>query len=278
MILSIANQKGGTGKTTTTLVLAYLLAKKGKKVLAVDFDPQASLTMALKINPSEISGVDKILLNCMAKYKEQQSDLNFEDTISFNIPVDDAIETVSFMDVEFDLIPANPELEDIETQLKSMVDGDSILLWSLSSCKERYDIILIDNRPALDWLVVNALTASDYILAPVELSTIALGGFAELLKTVARVKRKFNENLKWLGILPVKFEKRNRDMNKKLEILREKVGKHIEIFPPVPKSVSLERMLHIDSADELMKNVKSAKNVLQAYENVTNKILEVAVK
>lgn len=278
MILSIANQKGGTGKTTTTLVLAYLLAKKSKKVLAVDFDPQASLTMALKINPSEISGVDKILLNCMAKYKEQQSDLNFEDTISFNIPVDDAIETVSFMDVEFDLIPANPELEDIETQLKSMVDGDSILLWSLSSCKERYDIILIDNRPALDWLVVNALTASDYILAPVELSTIALGGFAELLKTVARVKRKFNENLKWLGILPVKFEKRNRDMNKKLEILREKVGKHIEIFPPVPKSVSLERMLHIDSADELMKNVKSAKNVLQAYENVTNKILEVAVE
>jgi len=276
MILSIANQKGGTGKTTTTLVLAYLLARKGKKVLAVDFDPQASLTMALKINPNEVSGVDKVLLDCMTKYKEQQSDLDFEDTIPFNISIDDAIETVSFMDVEFDLIPANPELEDIETQLKSMVDGDSILLWSLSNCKEKYDIILIDNRPALDWLVVNALTASDYILAPVELSTIALGGFAELLKTVARIKRKFNENLKWLGILPVKFEKRNKDMNEKLEILREKIGKHIEIFPPVPKSVSLERMLHIDSADELMKNVKSAKNVLQAYENVANKILEVA--
>jgi chromosome partitioning protein len=276
MILSIANQKGGTGKTTTTLVLAYLLARRGKKVLAIDFDPQASLTMALKINPNEVSGVDRVLLNCIAKYKEQQSDLDFEDTISFDISVNDAIETVSFMDVEFDLIPANPELEDIETQLKSMVDGDSILLWSLGGCKKKYDIILIDNRPALDWLVVNALTASDYILAPVELSTIALGGFAELLKTVARVKRKFNENLKWLGILPVKFERRNKDMNEKLEILREKIGKHIEIFPPVPKSVSLERMLHINSADELMKNVKSAKNVLQAYENVVDKILEVA--
>ena len=268
-IISIANQKGGTGKTTTTIVLSYLLARKGVKVLAIDLDPQASLTLALRTNPGEVEGIDAVLMDCLRKYADYDAE-DFE----WDGSLDDVVRRVNFMGCSFDFVPANQKLEDVETQLKSVVDGDSILSWTLKTCEDDYEVILVDNRPALDWLVVNSLTASDYVLAPVELSTIALGGFAELLKTVARVKRKFNENLNWLGVLPVKFEKRNKDMNEKLRFLHEKLGSHIPVFPPVPKSVSLERMLHLNSAEELLKNVKSAKNVLNAYEKVVERILE----
>ena len=270
MIISIANQKGGTGKTTTTIVLSYLLAREGLRVLAVDFDPQASLTLAMRMNPSDVTGVSEILLDCISEYERRMDEL---EDFTWGGRIEDYVRTVNFMGARFDIIPANQKLEDIETQLKAMVDGDAVLSWVLRDCEKSYDVILVDNRPALDWLVINSLTASNYVLAPVELTTISLGGFAELLKIVARVKRKFNPGLSWLGVLPVKYEKRSRDMRSRLELLMEKMGDRIMVFDPVPKSVSLERMLHLDSAEELLKSVKTAKNVFKTYKTVANRII-----
>jgi len=264
--IAITNQKGGTGKTTTTLILSYLLSRKGYKVLAVDLDPQASLTLALGYDPDE---VEKSIASVFSAYitfhekrlKREKPELTIEDVKM----------RVNFIDAKFNFVPSNPSLEAYNLQLGAMVGGERLLYRILDDISS-YDFVLIDTQPTLSKLVINALVAADKILAPVELSYLSIGGLTLLISTIADVKELYNRNLSWLGILPVKYEKRSRIVKKNMERLKV-LEKHVKIYPPVPKSIALERLLiERVSIEELVKKLKSAKEVLSAYENVVKDI------
>ncbi len=266
--IAIANQKGGTGKTTTALILSYLLSRRDYDVLAVDLDPQASFTLALGYDPDEVERcITDVFSEYVAFYDKRLKKEKPELTI------DEAKESVKFMDAEFDFVPSNPRLEAYNLQLGAMVGGERLLYRVLDDVED-YDVVIIDTQPTLSKLVINALVASDKILAPVELSYLSIGGLTLLLSTVADVKELYNRNLSWLGILPVKYEKRSSIVRKNMERLRV-LEEHVKIYPPVPKSVALERLLiERISIEDLVKKLKSAKDVLSAYENVVRDIEE----
>jgi len=264
--IAIANQKGGTGKTTTALILSYLLSRRGYDVLAVDLDPQASLTLALGYDPDEVEkSITDVFSEYVAFYDKR---LKREKP---GLTIEDVKEQVNFMDAEFDFVPSNPRLEAYNLQLGAMVGGERLLYRVLDDVKG-YDIVIIDTQPTLSKLVINALVAADKILAPVELSYLSIGGLTLLMSTVADVKELYNRNLSWLGILPVKYEKRSGIVRKNMERLKV-LEEHVKIYPPVPKSVALERLLiERISIEDLVKKLKSAKEVLSAYENVVKDI------
>ena len=266
--IAIANQKGGTGKTTTALILSYLLSRKGYDVLAVDLDPQASLTLALGYDPDEVEkSVTDVFSEYVAFYDKRLKREKPELTI------EDVKERVNFMDAEFDFVPSNPRLEAYNLQLGVMVGGERLLYRVLDDV-EGYDVVIIDTQPTLSKLVINALVVADKILAPVELSYLSIGGLTLLLSTVADVKELYNRNLSWLGILPVKYERRSSIVRKNMERLKV-LEEHVKIYPPVPKSVALERLLiERVSIEDLVKKLKSAKEVLSAYENVVKDVEE----
>jgi len=266
--VAIANQKGGTGKTTTALILSYLLSRKGYDVLAIDLDPQASLTLALGYDPDE---VEKTITDVFSEYVTF-----YEKRLKKEKPelmIKDVKEQVNFMDARFDFVPSNPRLEAYNLQLGAMVGGERLLYRVLDDVKG-YDVVIIDTQPTLSKLVINALVAADRVLAPVELSYLSIGGLTLLISTVADVKELYNRNLSWLGILPVKYEKRSAVVRKNMERLKV-LEEHVKIYPPVPKSVALERLL-IERIvlEDLVKKLRSAREVLSAYENVVKDIEE----
>ena len=266
--IAIANQKGGTGKTTTALILSYLLSREGYDVLTVDLDPQASFTLALGYDPDEVEkSITDVFSEYVAFYDKK---LKKEKP---KLTIEDVKERVNFMDAKFDFVPSNPRLEAFNLQLGAMVGGERLLYWILDDV-EGYDIVIVDTQPTLSKLVINALVAVDYVLAPVELSYLSIGGLTLLMSTVADVKELYNRNLSWLGILPVKYEKRSSIVRKNMEKLKV-LEEHVKIYPPVPKSVALERLLiERISIEDLVKRLKSAKEVLSAYENVVRDIEE----
>jgi|GEM_PF-2072271 len=266
--VAISNQKGGTGKTTTALILSYLLSRKGYNVLAIDLDPQASFTLALGYDPDEVEkSITDVFSEYVAFYDKR---LKREKPV---LTIKDIKERVNFMDAEFDFVPSNPRLEAFNLQLGAMVGGERLLYRVLDDV-EGYDVVIVDTQPTLSKLVINALVAADKILAPVELSYLSIGGLTLLISTVADVKELYNRNLSWLGILPVKYEKRSGIVRKNMERLKV-LEEHVKIYPPVPKSVALERLLiERVSIEDLVKKLKSAKEVLSAYENVVRDIEE----
>ena len=271
VVISISNQKGGTGKTTTTIFLSYLLAQKNYKVLAIDTDPQASLTKVLGYTPRDVEGKD---LSTIYEEAVKQYESNIEGYPEINVK-EYAIRT-KFHDTEFDFLASSLRLNDIANRLKELVESQFMLKWILDSVRSKYDIILIDNPPSTGILVVNSLVSADYVLAPVELTPLGLSGFTDLIGVVSRVKRSYNRELKWLGVLPTKFEKKNRDMKyyyTELKQLLEKAG--IRLFNPVPKSVLISRMFRDEYLPDIIKNVKTANEVLKSYEMVINAIVEV---
>jgi len=214
--------------------------------LAVDLDPQASFTLALGYDPDDVErSITDVFSEYVAFYNRQRREKP-------ELTIKEVKESVNFMDVKFDFVPSNPRLEGPLYRVLDDVEG--------------YDVVTVDTQLTLSKLVINALVAADKILAPVELSYLPIGGLTLLLSTVADVKELYNRNLSWLGILPVKYEKRSSIVKKNMERLKV-LEEHVRIYPPVPKSVALERLLiERVSVEELVKKLKSAKEVLSAYE------------
>ena len=199
-ILSIVNQKGGVGKTTTTINLAACLSKMKRKVLLVDLDPQSNATRG--------AGIDAASINC-----------SINDVLLGRNNINDAI--ISSEVDGFDLLPATPDLTESEVNLISKNDREFTLKEKLNQVSKRYDYILMDCPPSLNILTVNSLVSATGVLIPVQCEFYALQGLSELINTIKQIQQSSNENLKIEGILRTMFDSRNNLSTDVSEQLKE---------------------------------------------------------
>lgn len=205
-IIAIANQKGGVGKTTTAINLAASLAVLEKHVLLIDSDPQSNAT----------SGLGK---------KVEDYDLSLYDAMVGSHDVNEVILNTGIENL--DLIPGSIDLVGIELEMVNLPDREYVLKNTLSKLKKKYDYIIIDCLPSLGLLTVNALTASDSVLIPVQSEYYSLEGLGKLKDTISSITSSFNPNLKIEGILITMYDKRLRLAQMVAENVREMISDHI---------------------------------------------------
>ena len=207
LVIAMCNQKGGVGKTTTTINLGAALAETGRKVLLVDFDPQGSASVGLGVNPHTL---ERTIYNLLLSRTLDPAD----------IIVPTGVENM-------DILPANIDLSAAELQLVSEVAREQTLKRVLDRQRSGYDMILIDCAPSLGLLTVNALTAADKVLTPLECEFFALRGIALLTDTVNKVKDRLNPDLEMLGILGTMFDARTLHSREVLDRAVEAFGETV---------------------------------------------------
>jgi chromosome partitioning protein len=199
-VIAFANQKGGVAKTTTTLNLGVALVEQGKRVLAVDLDPQGNLTMSQGWNPDEI-------------------ERSMFDVLVHRLPVSEIVRTS-----ELDLAVSSIDLAGAELALSSMIGRERALEKALLPVKEEYDYILIDTPPSLGLLTINALVASNGVIVPVQCEYLSLRGLVQLENTLSMIRENLNPHVEIQGILATMFDKRLLHSREAVEILKENFG------------------------------------------------------
>lgn len=270
-VISVANQKGGVGKTTTTINVSAILAKKGKKVLLIDSDPQGNATSGLGVNKKEKKTLYNLLIenedikNCITKTKVKN----------------------------LDICPCNIDLAGAEVELVSMMSRETRLKQQLDTIKDEYDYVFIDCPPSLGLLTLNALTASDYILVPVQCEYYALEGLTQLLNTVKLVKKHLNNNIVVLGAILTMYDSRTKLSNEVVYQVRKFFQNHV-FKTIIPRNIRLSEApsygvsiidydgdskgakAYMDLSDEILKifemNEKSKNKSKKENEKQTKKV------
>ncbi len=211
-VLTFANQKGGVAKTTTTVNLGVAFHEMGYRVLAVDMDPQGNLTMSFGFNPDLVrpSMYDVMVLG-----------VNIEDVI---------------LPGEVDVAVSSIDLAAAEIALSSLIGRERVLSKALLPVLDRYDLIVVDTPPSLGLLTVNALTAADAVIVPVQCEYLSLRGLAQLEKTLELVRENLNPNVHIAGILPTMYDSRTVHGREAVEVLRQNFG-DLVFSTPIRKTI-----------------------------------------
>lgn len=251
-IITIANRKGGVGKTTTTLNLAYSLKELGKKVLVIDLDPQANLTGCFGLeNADNIKTIGHLL---MAELDEERYLLK---------------EYITAYD-DIDIIPSSIYLSVAEAQMRMETGSERILSDITETLQEQYDYILIDTSPSLNILTINALCAADSVLITADTQLFAIVGISELLKTIQKIKKRVNPKLSVKGILLTMCDSRTNLSKLLTEQVEEMYQGKIKVFQTkIPKTVKVGEAIY--SGQSIKKYAKES-SVDLAYDHLAKEI------
>lgn len=255
-VISVVNQKGGVGKTTTCGNLGIGLARNGKKVLLIDADPQGDLTASLGFtNPDEISNtLASVMMNII-------NEVDMEDGFA-----------ILRHSEGVDVLPSNIDLSAMEISLVNVMSRELVLKRYIEQIKDKYDYVLIDGMPSLGMLTINVLACADSVLIPVQAAYLPVKGLQQLIKTISQVKRQLNPKLEIEGVLMTMFDGRTKNARDINELLKENYGTIVRVFDnKIPSSVR--------AAETTAKGVSIFRydpngSVGQAYEALTKEVLE----
>lgn len=221
-VIAVTNQKGGVGKTTTTVNLGIGLANLGKKVLLIDSDPQGSLTISLGYHePDEL---DVTLADLVTEVVEEKE-------ISFS-------EAILHHTEGIDFIPANIELSALEVNLVNVISREYMLKCLIDKVRDKYDVIIIDCMPSLGMLTINALVAADSVLIPVQAGFLSVKGLEQLIKTIGRIQKRINKGLVIEGILLTMVDSRTNYARDVAQLVYDTYSGIVPVFETtIPMSV-----------------------------------------
>ena len=254
-VLCCGNQKGGVGKTFTTENLGVGLAQEGKKVLLVDMDPQASLTISLgHPRPDELP----VTISDMMQKVIMDEEIKLREGILTHPE-------------GVDLMPASISLSGLEVSLVNAMSRESILKQYLEPLKKEYDFIILDCMPSLGMLTVNALAASDQLIVPVQAQYLSAKGLEQLLQTVNKVKRQINPKLRIEGILLTMVDARTNNAKEIAGLIRETYGSRLKVFDvEIPRSV---RAAEISAEGKSIFAHDPGGKVAAAYRELTKEVI-----
>ena len=259
-IIAVVNQKGGTGKTTTTENIGIGLVNEGKKVLLIDMDPQGSLTISLGYpRPDEMYPT---LSDVLEKVIREELENPKEGIINQREGVD--------------LMPGNIELSGLEVSLVNIMRRETVLKNYLNTLKKDYDYILLDCMSSLGMITVNALVAADSVLIPVQAQYLSAKGLEQLLQTVSKVRRQINPKLKIDGIVLTMVDKRTNYAKEISALVRNVYGGNIKVFKTdIPHSV---RAAEISAEGKSIFEHDPKGKVAEAYRELTKEVIAIGEK
>lgn len=254
-VIAICNQKGGVGKTTTTVNLGVGLAMQGKRVLLIDADPQGDLTTSLGWQDS-----DNLNITLASKLIDVIKESN-------NNPLSGILHHIE----EVDLLPSNLELSAMEFNLVNAMSRETTLKTYLNEVKSNYDYVLIDCMPSLGMITLNALSAADSVIIPVQAQFLPAKGMTQLLQTVSRVKKYINPKLNIEGILLTIVDNRTNLAKSTQEALRVNFGNRIKIYKTqIPSGI---KAAETSSKGKSIYAYEPNSSVSKAYTEFTKEVL-----